>query len=197
MSDNGFVDFRLTLVSADCPLLMHNGQLANPMLDVTRRLAEATAKRNKTLEDHFETADREWAGGVYYKPGVGVYIPAENVHRCLTDAARLVKLGKGIERGVFFPENEIPLQYDGPADIATLGKDENFRLVVPVKVGMKRVMRTRPKFDAWSLTATGMLDTTQLDVQELRTIAERAGKLIGLGDWRPRYGRFTAELTVA
>jgi hypothetical protein len=36
-----------------------------------------------------------------------------------------------------------------------------------------------------------------IDLAELVSIAETAGHLIGLGDWRPRFGRFTATVTRA
>jgi hypothetical protein len=33
-----------------------------------------------------------------------------------------------------------------------------------------------------------------LDLSSLKGIVEKAGKFIGLGDWRPRYGRYIATV---
>ncbi|HEY1127431.1 MAG TPA: hypothetical protein VGF83_06695, partial [Actinomycetota bacterium] len=58
-----------------------------------------------------------------------------------------------------------------------------------------RVMRCRPVFRQWRSAAEGTLDTAVLSLEDLRTIADTAGAMIGIGDYRPRYGRFTAEVT--
>jgi hypothetical protein len=34
------------------------------------------------------------------------------------------------------------------------------------------------------------IDTTQIEVRDLLDIAETGGMYKGLGDWRPRFGRF-------
>ena len=53
-------------------------------------------------------------------------------------------------------------------------------------------MRCRPWFPEWTVQAEGILDPSVLELDDLTTIADNAGSLIGLGDWRPRFGRFTA-----
>ena len=58
-------------------------------------------------------------------------------------------------------------------------------------------MRCRPIFREWVTDAKGMLDPNILDFEELVQIADTAGNLIGLGDWRPRYGRFEAAVRQA
>lgn len=178
-------------------LLMHNAQLSDPLNPFTRRLAEVTSKRKKTEEDHIEMARREWDGGLYYDPEIGPFIPGQNVERALLDSARMNRLGKSIERGVFITTDVIPLDYAGPREIRELRDDASFRHMASVKVGMSRVMRCRPMFREWTLTAEGYLDEEQIELTDLRTIAERAGKLIGLGDWRPRFGRFEATVEAA
>jgi hypothetical protein len=177
------------------PLLTHNAQLSDPLNPFTKALAEVTGKRSKTDEDHAEVARREWLGGLYFDPDAGPYIPGENVERALLDAARLNRLGKSIERGVFITSNVNPIEYTGSRDPKVMVDDENFRHMASVKIGMKRVMRCRPIFRNWSITAQGYLDEGQLDLSELRQIADNAGRLVGLGDWRPRFGRFAATVT--
>jgi hypothetical protein len=187
--------FKIDIVGTE-PLLMHNSQLADPLNPFTKALAEVTSKKSKTDDDHAEMARREWLGGLYFDPEIGPYVPGVNVERSLLDAARMNRLGKSIERGVFIQTNENALQYSGSRDMSVLVKDENFRHMASVKIGMKRVMRCRPIFRTWATSAQGYLDESQLDMAELRQIATNAGRLVGLGDWRPRFGRYTAEITV-
>lgn len=185
------MDIRL-IIKGMTPLLMHNAQLSDPLNKFTIALKEVTSKRIKTHDDIKEMARREWAGGLYFEPEIGPYIPGQNIERSLLDAARLNKLGKSIERGVFVTTNENPVVYSGSRNIEDLIDDENFRLMASVKIGQQRVMRCRPFFKDWSLEAVLYVDETQLDLPTLKRIVENAGKFVGLGDWRPRYGRYIA-----
>lgn len=187
------MDIKLT-IEGITPLIMHNAQLSDPLNKFTIALKEVTSKRIKTVDDLREMQRREWAGGLYFDPKIGPYIPGQNIERSLLDAARMNKLGKSIERGVFVTTNENAIQYPGSRDIADMIDDENFRLVSSVKVGQQRVMRCRPFFKTWALTAEMYVDETQLDLPSLKGIVEKAGRFIGLGDWRPRYGRFIASV---
>lgn len=185
--------FRLTCTGST-PLLMHNARLSNP-LDVTAKaMKRISSKRVKTEEDYEELARLEHLGGLYWDADAGPYVPGQNFERCLVDAGRITKSGKKIERGVFIETNVNPLAYTGPRDVDGLWKDENFRHAASVKVGMVRVTRTRPQFRTWSVDAEGMFDPAVINLEELAEIAATAGRMIGLGDWRPRFGRFEAQV---
>lgn len=188
--------FRITCVGTK-PLLMHNARLSNPLDDVAKAMKRITAKRIKTDEDHEELARLEHMGGLYFDPEIGPYVPGQNFERCLVDAARITKSGKKIERGVFVDTDVNPLSYDGPRDIDGLWKDENFRHAASVKVGTNRVTRTRPQFRSWAVEAEGEYDPSVISLVELGEIATTAGLMIGLGDWRPRFGRFQATVEKA
>jgi hypothetical protein len=175
-------------------LLMHNARLSNPLDEIAKSMKRITAKRTKTDEDHEELARLEHMGSLYFDSEVGPYIPGQNFERCLVDAARITKSGKKIERGVFVETDVNPVSYDGPRDIAGLWKDENFRHAASVKVGTSRVTRTRPQFRGWQTEAEGTYDPAIINLEELREIATTAGLMIGLGDWRPRFGRFNATV---
>jgi hypothetical protein len=192
------VKFKIEIVGTE-PLLMHNARLSNPIDPFTKRLAEITGKRKKTEEDHEDIANRDWDGGLYWNndPNIGpegVYVPGQNIERALLDGAKLNKLGQQVKRGLFIGAHIVPLAYSGPRDLGALRADANFRRTDSVKIGMSRTMRTRPMFREWALTAEGYLDEEQMDLTVLRQVAVRAGRLIGLGDWRPRFGRFTATV---
>ncbi|MGD9604456.1 MAG: hypothetical protein AB7V59_21790 [Gammaproteobacteria bacterium] len=183
--------FRMTCTGTT-PLLMHNARLSNPLDEIAKAMKRVTSKRTKTEEDHEELARLEHLGGLYLDPDLGPYLPGQNFERCLVDAARITKSGKKIERGVFVETNVNPLAYTGPRDVDGLWKDENFRHSASVKVGTNRVTRTRPQFRQWAVEAEGQYDPAVINLDELAEIAGTAGRMIGLGDWRPRYGRFEA-----
>lgn len=183
--------FRITCTGT-VALLMHNARLSNPLDEIAKAMKRVTSKRVKTEEDHEELARLEHMGGLYFDPEIGPYIPGQNFERCLVDAARITKSGKKIERGVFVETNVNPLSYQGPRQLDALWADENFRFSASVKVGTNRVTRTRPQFRAWAVEADGVYDPAVINLDELREIAETAGRMIGLGDWRPRFGRFSA-----
>lgn len=189
--------FRLELTGT-APLLMHSSRLADPLNEATKALKRITGKTKKSEEDHQEMAHLEFQGGLYLDPQAGPFIPGGNIERSLLDGARIFKSGKKIERGLFINTDVNPLAYTGPRDVASLWADENFRLSVSVTVGpARRVMRTRPMFRDWRCDAEGILDTSLLSLEELQEIATVSGTMIGLGDWRPRYGRFTAKVVKA
>jgi hypothetical protein len=175
---------------------MHNSRLSNPLDPATKLLKKVTSKRTKTDDDHEEIARLEHMGSLYWDKDNGPYLPGDNIWRSLYDAAKKHKKGPRIKEGIFIKTDRNPIEYDGPRDLAGLWADESFRLMASVKVQTSRTMRCRPLFEGWATEAIGTLDVGVLDLAELKQIAETAGSLIGVGDWRPRYGRFNATIEV-
>jgi hypothetical protein len=186
------IDFTITLTGT-AALLMHNSRLSNPLDPATKALKKYTGKRNKTDEDHETMARLEFAGGLYFKENTGPYIPGENIARCMVDGAKLTKMGVKVTRGVFISTDVNPLVYGGPRDEEQLWQ-AGYRHMASVKVGTSRLMRCRPYFPEWKVEANGILDPSVLELDDLASIADNAGSLIGLGDWRPRFGRFSASV---
>lgn len=185
--------FRMSIVGTQ-PLLMHNARLSNPRDEYAVLMKRITKKRIKTDEDYDELGRLEFLGGLYWNREVGIYVPGQNFERSLLDAARTTRSGKKVERGIFVETNENPLIYGGPTDPEVLAKDKNYILESSVKVGQVRVTRTRPIFHQWETFAEGTYDASVINLEELQEIADTAGAMIGLGDWRPRYGRYNASV---
>ena len=51
-------------------------------------------------------------------------------------------------------------------------------------------MRIRPRLDDWSLTFTLTCIEDQVDAEALKMILDYAGRAVGIGDYRPRFGGF-------
>lgn len=182
------LQFKLTGAS---PLVMHNGQLANPLNSFAKAMKRVSSKRAKTDADHEELARLEFLGGLYVGED-GPCIPGELVEAALIVAAKKSKRGPQAKVGLLSDGNH-RLDYDGPRDTDALWADERFRLVAGVRVGQARVMRTRPIFRDWSATIFVDFLPGQLNRAEVAEMVRTAGEVVGFGDWRPRFGRFTAE----
>lgn len=184
------------LCSGTAPLLMHNARLANPLDEFARKMKDVTKKKQKTDTDLLELARLEFLGSLYFDPTAGPYVPAANILRSLLDAAKKSRSGPKVKEGVWILGNINPLAYQGPRTVDALWADESFRHFASARVGMQRVQRCRPVFHDWSVVFDGELDPEIISVDELRGITETAGYRLGLGDWRPTFGRFEAQLTL-
>ena len=153
-------------------------------------------KRKKTDADYEELARLEWLAGLY-RFRDGLVIPDYVLEAVFINGAKKSKRGVQAKCGMFFAEHAT-LEFPGkPAEINddTLSEmfvSGEFTHTVGVKVGMAKVMRTRPMFRNWNLLATAQFDPDVLNLRDIEEIANDAGKLVGLGDWRPKHGRFSA-----
>lgn len=187
-------------VTGTSPLLVQSDRLANPLDPLTKAKSVIASKQRKTEQDHLDIMRIEFYGSLYYDPEIGPYMPAPNFERCLKDAGGLSKKGKAIERGVMVTTERAPIRYRGSRDIDELWANENYHFLKTVKNSGRnggRVIRMRPIFREWAIDAEVELIENQIGVRDFERILEAAGQLIGLGSWRPRYGRFEAEVKTA
>ena len=174
------------------PLLMHSARLSDPLEPLTKQLAEITAipSKKKTLAHHGEMARIEWLGGVYSDTGGRPMIPAENLEALIRGGAKKKRMGKDVEAGLRV-DGDALVKYTGPKTIDKLVDDPSFYFRASIKVGQARVMRTRPIFRQWSLKFSVLFDEDIISTADtVRTFLKLASSRVGLGDWRPRYGRF-------
>lgn len=175
-------------------LLTHNERLASKGDEWARKMATISSKRKKSDEDHAELAYLEFMGGLYLTTDERIGIPTWNVWRSIQDGAKLNKLGKAIERALIpAGPDVVPIRHDGPStpDAAWEAGCYDQR---SVKVGTAKVTRTRPLFLGWSVTTEFILNTDIIDLSDFAMAATNAGDMVGLGDYRPRFGRYTVEI---
>ena len=179
---------------------MDNVRLAAPMDPFAKelsRLNKAKPSSKRTDEDRLEIARVEFEGGLYWEEGIGPYIPASWLFKCLLEGARAGRRGKKVEGGVVVVEMVHPLIYRGPRDVTGMWGENGSSPFVDfrtVRVGQAKVDRCRPVFRDWSFEAELLVDPSVIDIAELADIAAIAGKLVGLGDYRQQYGRFEASV---
>lgn len=178
----------LTFVGAS-PLIMHSSQTVDPLNKYARAMKEISSKRKKVDADHLELARIEFLAALYTDEDGDVVLPSENIEACLVGGAKKSKSGVQAKSGLFV-EQPAKLVYDGPTTPKELFEDVRFRYTCPAKIGTSRVMRTRPMFKQWSANVEITYLTEVLTERDIREFAYQAGMLVGIGDWRPKYGRF-------
>src|SRR5437763_893416 len=125
-----------------------------------------------------------------YTNGNGPFLPAENIRQSMIGAASRHKIGRraattDIAASIYVTPFELPLSGDWHVDARAV--------VIPATKG--RILRYRPMFDEWSIDFKLLIDVDLVSASLVQAILEDAGKLVGIGDFRPArkgpYGRFS------
>ena len=187
--------FKITGIA---PLIVHNGELADPFYIFSQEVKKISGKRKKTDADHEMMAKLEWRGGLYVNES-RLIVPSDCFEASLVGAAKLSRLGKDAARGLFV-EDHLALRGDGvPELVDETVLDEmyasgKFTFRKGVRVGTAKVMRTRPIFGlGWSANATVVFNDAVFNRQQIEDLVAAAGSQIGLCEWRPRFGRFSVS----
>lgn len=180
------------------PLLQHNVQLGDPENQYVRDIGRLNALKGKITDE--QRAERDWLkfrGGLYYEDDQGPVLPAANVFRSLQQAASLTRNGKDIERGLIMLDDSAPLDYDGPREPEDLFGDGTTKFVDRrmARINRAPVVAIRPRFEQWSAVFRFDLDEDVMNLDDFAFIAEKAGRMIHVGDYRRFFGFYTVELT--
>jgi hypothetical protein len=186
------IAFRLT---GETPLLLHNGLLADPLYKYSVLMKEITRKRKKTEADLKALSKLEFLGGLHLKNGKPC-IPGEMIEAALLKAAKLSKRGRDATRAIVVPDSSL-IEYEGEHDPAKMAEMPEYFFVAIVRVGQSKVVRTRPIFKEWAIVCTVQYDDNVFNEKDIIDLMQSAGSDIGFGDWRPKYGRFSAMVEVA
>lgn len=186
------------------PLLMHNGRGADPMHPLNKVIKPLTSKRAKTEEDMALIASLEWLKSLYTTDsgncsvvngelqieGFGApCIPGELIEGMIVSAAKKQKMGQQAKAAIIC-DGDWLLKYDGPKTIASLHDDFNFRDTRQVDVQGRSISRCRPVFRKWELECKIDYLPSVIDENTIKQLLNVGGMLCGIGDYRPKYGRF-------
>jgi len=149
--------------------------------------AETEAEVKKAKRD-FGTPKAQAQEVAYYNEDGKLVQPAEHIYQSLVKAAGDFQVkGKGKKsyrdavRGLVL----VAPEYIGH-DTQDWTVDSR-----PVRVQKARVVRHRPFLAKWSLNfELKCLDGEALPAEVMNAILVRAGESVGIGDYRPRFGRF-------
>lgn len=181
------------------PLVMHNGLLADPTNPHVAAIKKITSKGSKkmTIADHEERDRLEWIGGLYWSESIdGIAIPSDNLERCIQEGAKKQRLGKDFAAAVFVDSPEVELNHRLRGKTKEeMHADPGYTLRKGCKVQLSRIIRIRPMVPSgWSLSVGVEFDETIVNEKDVIEAAVQAGATVGLGDWRPKFGRFTVEV---
>src|ERR1017187_3113930 len=142
---------------------------------------EEKAKRRDQKFDSKEDAEK-----ALYRNEDGCFVPSSWIEATLRETAKEFK-GKGkaslkatILSSVFVEPEEIPM-----------GKktyDEIDRR--PAVIQRQRIDRKSTRLNSWEIVFTINFDENRIKKDVLRQILEEAGLCKGIGDYRPKFGRF-------
>jgi hypothetical protein len=178
------------------PMLMHSDKLSDPLNPATKAHKRLTSDRalKKTDEGVVAIAKSEYLASLYTNSDGVVCLPGLNIRKSLIEGARLHKGGKNIERGVIILDDMIPLVFDGPKTPEKLWDDPRFVDARSVVVMRSRLIRYRPVFKSWSATVNCIVNEESIDIESLMHYWREAGAMVGMGDFRPLFGRYNVEV---
>lgn len=159
----------------------------------------------KTGEDELGTKkvyiDEEEAAKRVYKTADGAfYHPSESFKKAMYFAVKGRKFGKksapGLITSSVFPAETESLLIDSKGKPLVKYTIDRRSVVNPSNKA--RVLRCRPSWSPWEMKVAIELDVAILsEIQALQAL-QLAGRIIGIGDYRPQkgggFGRFTAEI---
>lgn len=141
----------------------------------------------------------EWRDTIYVLPNQEIYEPAMHLEAAMVKAAVNFKIrgkrGKTykdlVKAAVYVEPDRIPTGIKVP-EKPTYNPEEPFYIDLrPVKVQRARVMRSRGALaKGWKLNFDILVIDDQLPATVLKEILDEAGRAVGIGDYRPRFGRF-------
>jgi hypothetical protein len=186
------LDFRLVGTS---PLLLNNPQTVDALSAASIAIKELSGKRKRTETEDMELRKKKFMAGLYLTSDGAPYIPAYNIQRSAQEAGRLSKQGKIWDRGVWLTEHQCLLDYKGPKTAEGLWEDKRFVDNRDGKVGNgARIVVTRPIFHQWSADVSFNFEDEIANPGDIVAHLFHAGKMIGVGTYRQRFGRFDIEV---
>lgn len=152
------------------------------------------SKRQTGATDYTE----EWRE-YFYANGKGIYQPAVHFESAMIKAAVNFKIqgkrGKSykdlFKAAVFVTPDEILHGIEVPETLDMDGDKPLYLDARPVVISRARVVRLRPAFKpGWKLDFIVEVIDDTIHHEVVNDVLTLAGKTVGVGDYRPRFGRF-------
>jgi len=146
---------------------------------------EDDSKRSGEI-DH----SKDWETAVYLDPEIGCFIPSKQLRASIVRSAVNFKIsGKG-GRKTF--KDLINATIEVEPDKIPLGKEKpDYVHEEWVRIQRNQILRRRPAYKkGWEVEFTLLILDEQMPAERLKEILEYAGRFVGVGDWRPHFGRY-------
>lgn len=183
------------------PLIMHSADMVDPLNPFVRRIKEINSKGGKKLtdSDREEMQRLEWEGALYWDDELGLVMPSDNIEKTIREGAMKSRLGKSAEAASFVQESIVPFNGAAyPKNKDKLYSKPEYQIRKSVRIPPRtgaRIMKVRPMIPTgWHLEFTLEFDDSVINQKDLAKAMTDAGALVGIGIWRPKFGRFSVEI---
>jgi len=176
------------------PLITHNNQGVDPLNEYAKAIKQISGKKQKTEADLYELGRLEFESGLYINEKDQVILPSKIFEGMLINGAKKFKEGPAAKAGAFVEEDSLLEFKDMKTKGQNLFEKKEYVFRAPVKVQQSTIIRTRPIFNKWSTTFEVQFFPDVCQKEQIIKWIERAGEVVGAGDYRPRYGRFTVQV---
>lgn len=195
------ITMRLT---GTAPLMFSSARSIDPFDEYTRKLAAATVTRKKTLDQHALVSELEWMTRLhtdnFADPAKGRFVvTGDQAFALVVEGGKRSRHGERAKRAIIGATADyFHLKFPGCEKTAgQLLRDPRFVDRRHVKLGTgksaRAIMRTRPVIpNPWSVELSFVVDVREMNASDVVTAMQEAGQYLGLGDYRPRFGRFEA-----
>jgi len=161
-------------ITGTAPLLHHKCNLGTD---------EGVNKKKDEPHDGKKEAEK----ACYWDDDIGCYLPSCHIEASMREAAKNFKNKRSNHKNtvlssVFIDDEKIPL--------GTREYDIDIR---PVNIQRNKVLRHRPRFDKWSVEFVATVDEDRMSKDLFYDILVEAGATKGVGDHRPKFGRFKVD----
>ena len=146
---------------------------------------------------------QEWRDYFYATPEGHIYQPAAHIEAAMAKSATNFKIagkrGKTykelFQSSVFVQPDYILHGMDVPDGLDEFSSKPLYLDVRSVVVNRARVVRIRPAFGpGWKLAFEIQVLDNEIQPELLNDVLVYAGRMVGIGDFRPRFGRFLVVL---
>jgi hypothetical protein len=186
-----------TTIVGVAPLMQHR----YPLPDL------ATMSKGNKKSTGAKDYSQEWREYLYATSDNQIYQPSSHIEGAMVKAAASFKVtgkrGKSYKdlfsANVFVDPTEILHGVSVPDDLDCDGDKPLYLDLRPVVVMRARVVRIRPTFKpGWRLSFIINVIDDEVNSETVNDVLTLAGKTVGIGDFRPKFGRFmVAKFEVA
>lgn len=160
-------------IESNAPLLMNKWPLPEP----------GAVKKKGEIPEPKEDAEKK----SHFDPKLGYYVPNDVIEGSLREAGKNIKSGrsslkKTVQSSVFVPQEKIYLDRKDYDMI-----DSRYGRHPSTGNG---ILVSRVRFDKWALSFEVEFDEARISKNTLKALVEEAGAVIGIGSYRPKFGRF-------
>lgn len=152
------------------------------------------ADKSKDVKRETQTPLQIAEAKLYKDAEEQIYIPATWFQGCIVEAGKSKKMGgKGSSKATYSKVAGSCVEIN-PFEIVLNAKWKVFSILAVNPTTRGRNILHRPQFDKWEISFEVNFEETQIEPSVMKELFDIAGRMVGVGDWRPakkgRFGKF-------